>query len=301
MTRNIIWPQPRTLTRTPANLDLKLAPGLTLVGRAEADGKPITNATAALVFWTGRSGMWLKGLARTNTAGQYEIPALPPGRRYGVIVSAPGYGQRQMNNLDISADAGRQELDPVELKPANLKLAGQVLDADDKPVAGCYVNLYGDGQPNGNTRTDREGKFTFAHVCEGSVQLSANSQRSYGSISAEGGDTNVVLQLGQNYSSARGATTHKLKGQVTEAGGQPIAGAQVAVFPNNGTRWFRTGTNGEYSLTWSLQPWQSGRCAPGCPRCRPQSGGNRRLVRRHDESGREIETGADVDWAGKRP
>ena len=117
-------------------LDLKLAPGLTLVGRAECDGKPVTNATAQLVFWTGRSGMWLPGLARTNMPGQFEIPALPPGRKYGVVVSAPGYGQKQLHNLDISADAIRQELDPVELKPANLKLAGQVLDADDKPVAG---------------------------------------------------------------------------------------------------------------------------------------------------------------------
>ncbi|HXR04219.1 MAG TPA: DUF1416 domain-containing protein [Verrucomicrobiae bacterium] len=239
-------------------LDLKLAPGLTLAGRAESDGKPLTNATAQLVFWTGNRGMWLQGLARTNTPGQYEIPALPPGRRYGVIVSAPGYGQRQLQNLDISAEAGRQELDPVDLKLANLKLAGQVLDADDKPVAGCYVNLYGEGQPNGNTRTDRDGRFTFAHICEGTAQLSANSQNSFGNISAEGGDTNVVLRLGQNYSSAPGATLHKLKGVVTDTAGQPVTGAQVAVFPSNGgTHWIKTGAAGEYSLTWSIQQWQA--------------------------------------------
>jgi protocatechuate 3,4-dioxygenase beta subunit len=238
-------------------LDLKLAPGLTLAGRAESDGKPVTNATASLVFWTGRSGSWLQGLARTNTPGQYEIPALPPGRKYGVIVSAPGYGQRQMQNLDISADAIRQELDPAELKPANLKLAGQVLDADDKPVAGTYVNLNGDGQPGGNVRTDREGRFRFEHVCEGPAQISANSQRSFGNISAEGGDTNVVLRLGQTYNSSPGSVTHKLKGMVTDADGKPAAGAQVAVFPANGMlRWTKTGTNGEYSLNWSLQPWQ---------------------------------------------
>jgi hypothetical protein len=241
------------------NLDLKLAPGLLLAGRAECDGQPVTNATAAIIFWTGNSGMWLQGLARSNTPapGQFEIPALPPGRKYGVVVSAPGFGQHQIYDIGASGDAGRQELDVVELKPANLKLSGQVLDADDKPVAGCYVNLSGGDQPNGNARTDHEGRFTFEHVCEGPARLYANNQSSYGNISAEGGDTNVVLQLGQNYSSAPGATTHKLKGTVADADGQPAAGAQVAVFPNNGTRWVRTGTNGEYNVAWSLQPWQA--------------------------------------------
>jgi protocatechuate 3,4-dioxygenase beta subunit len=239
-------------------LDLKLAPGLTLAGRAECDGKPLTNATAQLVFWTGRSGAWLQGLARTNKPGQYEIPALPPGRRYGVIVSAPGYGQQQMQNLEISTEAGRHELDSVELRPANLKLAGQVLDADDKPVAGANVNLNGDGQPGGNARTDRGGRFRFEHVCEGAAQLSANNRNSYGNISAEGGDTNVVLRLGQTYSRSPGSTMQKLKGTVVDDDGKPDAGAQVAVFPSNGNgpRWTKTGTNGVFNLPWSLQPWQ---------------------------------------------
>jgi hypothetical protein len=238
-------------------LDLKLAPALTLAGHAECDGKPVTNATAALVYWTGRHGQWLQGLARTNVPGQFEIPALPPGRKYGLIVSAPGYGQQQMMNLDISADPGRQELDAAELKPANLTLAGQVLDADDKPVAGCNVNLNGDGQPNAHAHTDHEGRFTFAHVCAGSAQVSANSQQSFGNISAEGGDTNVVLRLGQNYGSNPNSTSHKLKGVITDPTGQPVAGALAVVFPNNGSQWVKTDANGAYHLTWSLQPWQA--------------------------------------------
>ena len=239
-------------------LDLKLAPGLTLAGRAECDGKPVTNATGSIIFWTGRSGMWLQGLALTNTPtpGRFDIPALPPGRKYGVVVTAPGYGQKQIYDVGASADAGRQELDAVELKPANLKLAGQVLDADDKPVASCNVFLNGEDQPNANVRTDREGRFNFEHVCEGTARLSANGQQSYGSISAEGGDTNVVLRLGQTYSSSTGSTMHKLKGTVTDAAGKPAAGVEVAVFPNNGTRWVKTGQNGEYNLAWSLQSWQ---------------------------------------------
>src|SRR5208283_45590 len=219
-------------------------------------GKPLTNATAQIVFWIGHRGMWLQGLARTNTPGQYEIPALPPGRKYGVTVSAPGYGQRQNNNLEIFTEAGRQELDTVELKPANLKLAGQVLDADDKPVARCNVSLFGEDQPSANTRTDRDGRFSFAHVCEGTIRISANSQRAFGSVSAEGGDTNVVLRLGENMSYSPDSKPHQLRGVVTDADGRPVAGAQVAVFPNNGAHWVRTGTNGAYSLSWSLQSWQ---------------------------------------------
>ena len=245
------------LDEDTTNFDLKLAPALTLAGRVEFEGKPVTNATAALVFWPGRSGQWLQGLARTNTPGLYEIPALPPGRKYGVIVSAPGFGQLQNHNLEISADPGRQELDTVELKPANLKVSGQVLAADDNPVAGCYVNLNGNGQPNGNVRTDRQGRFTFDHVCEGMLQLSANSQSSFGNISAEAGDTNVVLRLGQNVSSSPDSKVSKLHGTVTGPDDKPVSGAQVAVFPtSNGRQWFKTGAAGEYSLTWSLQQWQ---------------------------------------------
>ena len=87
-------------------LDLRLAPGITFTGRAECDGKPVTNATATLVFWTGNSGMHLPGLSTgTNTPGRFEIGALPPGRRYGLYISAPGYGQRFINP-ETEAEAG---------------------------------------------------------------------------------------------------------------------------------------------------------------------------------------------------
>jgi hypothetical protein len=81
-------------------------------GRFRIDNFP-TNATASLIFWTRRCGQWLPGLARTIGPGQFEIPALPPGRKYGVVVSAPGYGQKSVNDID-SAHATRQELAPVE-------------------------------------------------------------------------------------------------------------------------------------------------------------------------------------------
>jgi hypothetical protein len=250
-------------------LDLKLAPALTLAGRAECDGQPVTNATASLIFWTGNSGMHLAGLSRaTNTPGRFEIPAMPPGRKYGILVSAPGYGQKVIYDVGASAEAGRMELDAFELKPANLYLAGQVLDADDKPAVGANVNLSGEGQPMTNLTTDRLGRFRFEQVCEGTVQVSANDRGTFGNISAEGGDTNVVVRLGQTSRTSVGSTAHKLKGTVTDADGKPDAGAQVAVFPSNGAGWTKAAANGAFSLTWSLQPFQM------------QSGGGALLVAR---------------------
>ncbi len=44
---------------------------------------------------------------------------------------------------------------------------------------------------------------------------------------------------------------------MTDADGKPASDVQVAVFPSsNGRHWTRTATNGVFSLTWSLQPWQ---------------------------------------------
>ena len=136
-TPNTIWPWRRTLMKTLARWTSKLAPGMTLAGRAESGGKLVTNATATLIFWTGNSGPHLTGLNRaTNAPGHFEIPAFRPDGNNGVLVSARGYGQESLFDVAASAEAGI-ELDPFELKVANLTLAGQVLNADDKPVAGA--------------------------------------------------------------------------------------------------------------------------------------------------------------------
>ncbi len=251
------WAVAQDIEEEPGALNLTLAPAVTIAGKALFEGKPITNATAKLVFWSGNSGMWLADLAITNKPGEFEIPALPPGRKYGLVVTAPGYGQQQVDNIN-DTEAGRHEVEPVELKLANLKVSGQVVDADDKPVAGAWVNLHGNGQPSASSNTDRKGRFTFDSVCEGTVQISANQQNSHGSVSAEGGETNVIIRMGQNFSRSESAKANKLKGKVTDAEGHPMAGAQLAVFPNsNGqVQWTKADSNGVYNLTWSLEPWQ---------------------------------------------
>jgi hypothetical protein len=182
-------------------LDLRLEPGLAIAGRVEdVNAKPLTNATVQVHLMSGGMGSQFGDKpAATDAQGRFEVTALPPGRNYLLWVNAKGYGSANQN-ISGTTDTNRVELEPSVLKVANQKLAGQVLDANDKPLARVYVHMYGQGQPSGSVRTDADGYFKFDEVCEGSVQVSANARNAFGNARAEAGDTNVVIRLGENQS-----------------------------------------------------------------------------------------------------
>lgn len=180
-------------------LDLRLEPGLVVAGRVEdGNGRPLTNATVQVHLMAGNTGSQFdEKPIHADAQGRFEISTLPPGRHYLLWVNAKGYGSANLN-INESGDTNRVELEPCVLKVADRKLAGEVVDAEEKPAARVSVYLYGQGQPNGSVRTDEKGRFKFEEVCEGSVQLSANSRGAYGNARAEAGDTNVVIHLGAN-------------------------------------------------------------------------------------------------------
>jgi hypothetical protein len=90
-----------------------------------------------------------------------------------------------------------------------------VLDENDKPVARAYVNCYGQQQPGVNVQTDAKGHFVMDKVCADPLQLSAKSQHgTNGNVTAAGGDTNIVLKLGNLNMGRRAAPlAARLKGQ----------------------------------------------------------------------------------------
>lgn len=179
-------------------LDVTLGPGLTILGRVEdVDGKGLGSAALTVFLWAGNSGSTFEAATRVTPDGRFSIANLPPGRRYSVSASAPGYGSSSREAPADSENVREVEVEPFALRVADRKLAGRVVDSDDKPISGAWVHLYGEDQPNGSTRSDAEGRFAFDAVCEGVVRLSASAQNAFGNISAEGGDTNVVLQLGR--------------------------------------------------------------------------------------------------------
>jgi protocatechuate 3,4-dioxygenase beta subunit len=251
------------LDETTNNLDLHLQPGLTLAVKVQdGAGKPIPTATASLTTWSGNRGFSFEPApASANALGLIEIKCLPQERRYSAHITAPGYGSVNAEAQIGDTKTTRFEFPPAVLRLANQKLAGQVLGPDDKPVAGAFVNVQPiNGQPGGNTTSDAQGHFAFNAVCDGPIQLNANTQGGAnfmaGNVQAQGGDTNVVLRLNVNGqampANGRSVTT---TGTVLNPDGAPVAGVRLSVLPlSAGNTEVKSDDAGKFSLTWRWQP-----------------------------------------------
>gem|GEM_PF-1114381 len=244
------------------SVELKLAPAITISGHVECDGKPLKKPVATLVFWSGNSGMHFYGLSREgNTPGQFEIPCLPVGCKYGVMVTAEGYGEKlNYNVVSPDTEAGRVELETFELKLANLKIEGKVVDENDKPLSGVWINMSGDNQPRANTNTDKDGRFAFNNVCEGQINIFCNyNDGRSGRVSVEGGDTNVIVKIGERINGGTRSTTKKFKlsGTVNGTNGVPESGVLVTIFATyEGEKEVKTDTNGTFLLNWTVDSSQ---------------------------------------------
>jgi protocatechuate 3,4-dioxygenase beta subunit len=213
--------------KIPANLDLVLQPGITLSGSVQdTNGAPITNATVNIEV---ESGGWSSGQIRpppvkVNAQGVFTIPAMPQGRRYSSFegITAKGYGMAGAFLDTNNTMTNHYEFPPFVLKRADRKLAGQVLGVDGKPIVGANVNLSGQGQrQQASTPSGRNGQFRFEGVCEGQVAVQASYTTVQpplpgapgpapgvppipryttvqGSVTAHGGDTNIIVKLGMS-------------------------------------------------------------------------------------------------------
>ena len=149
------------------------------------------------------------------------------------------------------AEGRRIELEPSELALADLRIAGVVLDSDDKPVANASLYGYGEGQPNVNGKTDAKGRFSFNQVCAGPIQINANTPNGgYGSAAVEGGDTNITVQIGvrETYSASR--TASKISGKVTDPDGKPAPKVLVSLFPSFAAAEKQTDSEGRFTMTF---------------------------------------------------
>jgi protocatechuate 3,4-dioxygenase beta subunit len=191
------------ITETSTSVDLKLQPGLTVSGSVQdADGAPLRGASVNLNLMSGSmGGMVDRRPILADDQGAFKIAGLPSGRQYSVHVSANGYGTMSRQVRPNESHTNLLEMPAFKLKKADRQLAGRVVGPDDKPIPGAQVQINGNGQPNGNTRADSSGNFTFK-VCDGPITVFAFQNRSTpgpiipGQVQARGGDTNVVVKVG---------------------------------------------------------------------------------------------------------
>ena len=198
--RNLVAIEPIDTNKT--RVDLRLGPGLSISGTVQdAKGTPLARANINLNLMIGGNGRLVENQPiKVNSDGTFTIPALPKGQRYLIFVNANNYGSMRKNISTNQSQTNSLQLTPFRLKPADRQLAGQVLDTDNKPLSGAQVNINGNGQPSGNTRSDATGYFKFK-VCDGPIQVFAYSPSGAGAVNsgttyARGGDTNVVVRIG---------------------------------------------------------------------------------------------------------
>ena len=238
------------------NLDLRLAPGLTLTARAtDAKGNAITNAQVELIFQGERAVDALGESVLANAGGRFEIKALPAGRRYDLTISAKGYGSvtRTVNQQPAS---GRVELEPFMLPLADRCIAGVAIDASEKPVASVSIQAYGEGQPSVNGYTGANGRFSLSGVCAGPIVIYANCPDSgFCIFTAEGGHTNIAarLMIREGVSGA-----FNISGRVTDPDGKPAAKALVSVFPSASGDEKETDSEGRFTVRYDPDPFSMG-------------------------------------------
>ncbi len=192
-------------------MDVKLCPATTLAGQVvDPNGKSIPGAMLTIMFRASRWGASFlpHGSIRTDAEGRFEALALPADQQYDVTASADGCGQERIQITEEQTAAGKTQVSTFTLPVANLSVTGTVVDSQGKPVSGAQVSCnggYEDNQPDRNTRTNAEGRFTLDHVCAGRINISAYSQGGgtnlNGYVQTEGGASDVQIVVAERSSS----------------------------------------------------------------------------------------------------
>ncbi|MBP7052554.1 MAG: carboxypeptidase regulatory-like domain-containing protein [Phycisphaerae bacterium] len=193
-------------------VEVTLAPAFAVGGRiTDPNGKPIRQAVISLCasmpgWWTGAAPDVL-----SDANGFYEARAIPAPRddfTYRLQVKAQGYGPTALTTLPFdSARDGRVTVGTISLPVADKSISGVVVDANGAPGAGLPIFITGPngsyiaGQPQIQTVSDAQGRFSVEGVCAGPLQIQASFSSSpggMGMLDAQGGDQNAKVILGRS-------------------------------------------------------------------------------------------------------
>ncbi len=168
--------QVRTVSKAPAEVEVKLRRGVVCVGRVTAvrGHRYVPGAQVTIV-----SG-GLRRAAVTDEEGTYEIRDVEPGP-IRLLVSHPDYATREVGaNVKRTGRADRAlELPPVDLQEPG-RVEGQVVNSRGEPVRGARVAvglapafLPVGVTPPSTTTSDAQGRFVLEGLSPGTIDLEA--------------------------------------------------------------------------------------------------------------------------------
>ena len=131
----------------------------------------------------------------TDEDGRFESPVLIPDWDYTVRISGAGHAFVETEQW-TAARGGVHDLGDITVVVARASLAGVVVDAAGKPLAGVTVFNAGDGPQRVSTVTDEQGRFELTGLFEGHAWAFAESADHYftGALAPTGStDLKIVL------------------------------------------------------------------------------------------------------------
>jgi hypothetical protein len=190
---------------------ITLGPGVTVKGIVVAqDGSGIPAARVAVITHVSGTVSNVATETLCDADGAFSLPGVLPtdaAVTHRLCVDASGYGPKSYVDIEVSERTGATtDLGKVALPAATESLAGVVVDANDRPVAGIPIFLNRASrevsQPQKFAATDESGRFRFDRICQGPAHLQANfpdSPEGWASTKTESGrqDIRIVLQPGE--------------------------------------------------------------------------------------------------------
>jgi carboxypeptidase family protein len=174
----------------PASTDVLLRPAyglLTGVLLDAATGDPIPEVEVVVTGGGGEPKVLL-----TDDKGQFEVDNLLPGR-YAVATHSPRHRDQRVPAEIVAGEQQRVEI-RLEARPASI--AGKLLTANGRPVAGATVTLRDDaGNPVGSFTTLADGSFGTTGLKPGTYTLqarAANGKMVDSTIKLNGGEIATV-------------------------------------------------------------------------------------------------------------
>lgn len=209
-----------------SGVEIRLTKGVRLEGRVvDGAGRPVAGATIFAAAYRLREGdRRLAG--RAGSDGAFVVTA-PAGHVILEAVDAAG-GTGRSSVLGVPPGGSMEGIEIVIAESASL--TGNVIDAAGEPLPGARVYAAAGELTFGGVVTGGDGTFTLGSIPPGPIQVVAVSGGARARVGPfeilEGETAHVTLQLG----------AHELRGLVVDAGGRPLPGASVAIWPEGGPR-----------------------------------------------------------------